>query len=225
MKDDTPCTQLGGIILAGGASKRMGKDKAGLQWQGTTILKCLCNSLNALSPLVVVGPFHRQMIPLQAGIRVEFDAKPYAGPLAGLAHGLESFPASSHVFVTGCDYPGMNMLVATQLHQELEQADAVVLTHRGYRQPLPGVYRASILPCLQQLLHRSETSLQALLNAIETKLVPESVWQTWPDITSQLTHFNTWEEYEAALSLTSAAASSSQPDHPVQLTGEQPHPQ
>jgi molybdenum cofactor guanylyltransferase len=191
---------LSGIILAGGASRRMGRDKATLPWGDSTVLEHLCRQLQPLSLLVVVGPDEQRLPPVPGGTLV-YDDQPYAGPLAGLAKGLAYFPTEAVVLVTGCDYPLLTMELVMQLLQAMNDAEAVVLVKDGVRQPFPGIYRAAMLPKVEQLLEVGRRSMQALLDAVECKTIAESMWQAWPGVERQLTNINTPEEYQRALRL------------------------
>lgn len=191
---------LGGIILAGGASRRMGRDKATLPWGGGTVLEHLCRQLQPLSPLVVVGP-HDRRLPMQPGVTLVHDDTPYAGPLAGLARGLACFPAEAVVLATGCDYPLLTMDLVSRLHLNLNDADAIMLMKDDVRQPLPGIYRNAILPQVERLLQSGERSLQALLDTVRCEVIPDSSWQSWPKASIQLTNVNTPDEYEQAVQL------------------------
>jgi molybdopterin-guanine dinucleotide biosynthesis protein A len=193
--------RLGGIILAGGASRRMGRDKATLPWRDVTVLEYLCKQFQPLSPLVVVGPQDRQLSAVD-GVKLVYDDEPYAGPLAGMANGLACFPPEAAVLVTGCDYPLLTMGLVTQLHQMLNDAEAVVLMHDGIRQPFPGIYRATVLPTVERVLRTGQRSVQALLDAVVgCQAIPETTWQSWPEAAQQLMNINTPDEYQRAIML------------------------
>ena len=81
----------GGLILAGGASRRMGADKALLDWAGATALERVWSVAEALcggSVLVCGGDYGRPFVP---------DPQPRAGPVAGLLAGAAALKAR------GCD--------------------------------------------------------------------------------------------------------------------------
>lgn len=81
-----------GIILAGGQSRRMGKDKAELPWEEGTMLTATVDKLLLLcSEVVVVGPRRT----LAREVRWTEDRYIGKGPLAGLHAGLEEAACSS----------------------------------------------------------------------------------------------------------------------------------
>ncbi|HMO37106.1 MAG TPA: NTP transferase domain-containing protein, partial [Gemmatales bacterium] len=94
------------IILAGGASKRMGRDKATLPWNGKTLLEDLVQRFHQYSSkILVVAAIQQKIPPLPEHVHLVHDASAFPGPLWGLYYGLRAVMHSGPVFVTGCDYP------------------------------------------------------------------------------------------------------------------------
>jgi molybdopterin-guanine dinucleotide biosynthesis protein A len=191
-------SSLGGIILAGGASRRMGRDKATLPWGESTLLEHLSRQFRPLTPLVIVGP-HDRNLPSLPGLTMVYDDAPFSGPLAGLVRGLACFPEEAVVLVTGCDYPLLTMSLVLLLHEAMNEANAVVLMKDGVRQPLPLICRASILPYGSSLLQEGHRSLQVMLDNVNCKAIEESIWQAWPEVDTQLVNLNTPDDYQQAL--------------------------
>ena len=75
---------MGVVVLAGGASKRMGQDKRLLEVGGTTLLlRAVSTALAASSDLVVVTDHHLPSLP--DGVDQVYDVWPGAGPTIGLS--------------------------------------------------------------------------------------------------------------------------------------------
>ena len=83
---DTEPTPWVGVVLAGGRSSRMGRDKARLAWRDQSLLAHACATLQAAGTceVVVSGDY-----PEYAGIP---DALPALGPLGGLASVVDALP-------------------------------------------------------------------------------------------------------------------------------------
>lgn len=96
--------QFGIAIVAGGKSRRMGRDKAALVYAGQTLLERVTRAaLGAGLPACVVG---RECPADWTGGSVPFlpDFAPDCGPLGGLAAALAHF-APRGVLLAGCDMP------------------------------------------------------------------------------------------------------------------------
>ena len=80
---------LQAVVLSGGASRRMGRDKALLPHAaGGTWLEHITDLLNSLDlPVLVltIHPSHEQLLQTHQGVNVQRDATPGAGPLKAIA--------------------------------------------------------------------------------------------------------------------------------------------
>lgn len=135
---------LSGLVLAGGRSSRMGREKALLLMpDGRTLLQRQIDLLRAAgagSVNVSVGP---GKVFSMVGAGAISDAVPDAGPLAGIAAGLRAAPPGL-VLVLAVDMPRMG---EEQLCQLVEQATAdcgVVPVWEGRCESLVAVYPAAL---------------------------------------------------------------------------------
>src|SRR4051812_49738323 len=84
-------TRLGGIILCGGRSRRMGRPKAWLPFAGEPMLARVVRLLGeVVHPLVVVAAPGQDLPPLPPDVLAARDPEEGRGPLQGLAAGLEA---------------------------------------------------------------------------------------------------------------------------------------
>src|SRR5437764_7598096 len=99
--------RVGGIILCGGQSKRMGRPKAWLPFGGELMLPRVVRLLGeAVAPVVVVAAPGQDVPPLPAGVRVVRDEREARGPLQGLAAGLDALQGvADAAYVSSCDVP------------------------------------------------------------------------------------------------------------------------
>lgn len=157
-----------GILLCGGASRRMGLPKNSLIWRGETLLH---RGLAALAPCAserMVSAAPEQELPaLPAGVRRVNDPRSGCGPLMGLSTALAVAQeiGCDAAIVLAVDMP----LVTTALLYEMMEAlgphdEAVVPRAGGRRQPLCAVYRTRIVSVAQSVLDRGDSSVQALLD-------------------------------------------------------------
>src|SRR5437016_1263866 len=99
--------RVGGIVLCGGQSKRMGKPKAWLPFAGQTMLGHIINILNdVVRPIVVVAAPDQDIPPVPKDVSVVRDDREGRGPLEGLAAGLAALEGQAEAaYVSSCDVP------------------------------------------------------------------------------------------------------------------------
>lgn len=157
------------IILAGGQSRRMGRDKLSLPAAGETLLSRALRRYRAVFDKVLVSVAGPEKYPELGDARV-FDRYPGAGPMAGLHAGL--LRVGEDVFLTGGDMPFSSPEKALMLASLAGEKDACVLTDEtGRWEPLFGFYRLSVLPRAEELLSSGRRSMGALLGSIALREV------------------------------------------------------
>ncbi len=158
--------EASGVVLAGGRSLRMGRDKLPLKVGGVALLERVLNVLaTRCAEVIVVG----EDVPRDvAGHRVP-DLRPGTeGPLAGMEAGLS---AARHrvVFVAAGDMPFVPGQMVDFLLGRLAERDlsAVLPRHGGLPQPLCAAYDRGILPRLAAALDSGIRSVRDLLGGLE----------------------------------------------------------
>ena len=150
------------VILAGGRSSRMGRDKAELPLGGETFLARLIREYTPGFPVYVsVGEAGR--FPCD-GAKELVDRHPGMGPLAGLEAAFVGTDADA-VFLTATDLPFGTLELAQRLLDMLGDADACVIRRSdGNMEPAFGVYRRSCLPAVQRLLAENRRAFRGLFS-------------------------------------------------------------
>jgi molybdenum cofactor guanylyltransferase len=143
------------IVLAGGASARMGRPKALLPFGPETLIERIVRRFAAVSTEVIVvsGP-HVRLPPLPREARVVEDETPLRGPLSGLAGGLRA-AASETSFVCGCDHPFLEPALASFLVERCRAtpgAAAVWARWDDSPQPLVAAYRKDLSEVVDGML-------------------------------------------------------------------------
>lgn len=172
------------IVLAGGQSSRMGRDKAMIRLQGIPLLRQVCNvALDCASQVYVVTPWsERYQDILPEGCRVirevplPGEASSH-GPLVGFAQGLAQVE-TDWVLLLACDLPQLQVQVLQDWATELEKTapDAIALLPRqSHRwEPLCGFYRCQCLPLLTQFINEGGRSFQRWLAQHPVQELPVS---------------------------------------------------
>lgn len=185
-----------GAILAGGRSRRMGRDKAGLLLGGQRLIAW---GLGALRPLVAeVLVIANDPAPFaDLGIRVVPDTLPGVGPVGGI-HAALAASTLPHVFCLACDMPFAQPAVIGYLCQLAPGFDVVVpWSGRGY-EPLHAVYGRACLPVIEAMLRAGERRMEAAFPAMRTRRVEPAELQRLDPALEGFFNINTEADLEAA---------------------------
>ena len=165
---------LSGVILAGGASRRMGVDKAVLQTRGRRLVDRAAMTLGEIVDDVVCARGNRSPLDLDGIIEVP-DAVADAGPLGGLVAGLEAVRPDL-VAVLAVDLPTPNAAVLRRLAEHHDGSDAVVPVVYGRWQPLHAIWARSAAPALRRRLDSDDRSLAGALRTLDIVEIGPEGW-------------------------------------------------
>ncbi len=184
------------VILAGGLSRRMGRDKAALPAGDGTLIEHLARRLApVVDETIVAGGSGRDHPP---GARIVPDQYPGLGPLAGIHAGLLA-ARYAHVWVVGCDLPDADPGLASLLRGLAGDYDAVVPRLDGEPQGVCALYDRALASRIEDLLNAGERRVKMLLAASNVRYVtPEELRVVDPELRS-FRNINTPAEYEAWL--------------------------
>ena len=155
------------VILAGGQSRRMGRDKLRLTLSGEALLERALRRFSAEFGSVRVSTGSPERYPELGSCRI-FDRYPGAGPLAGLHAALAE--TGEDVFLVGGDMPLASPEAAKKLIALAGDCDACVPTDaEGRWEPLFGFYRQRILPEAEALLCEGKNSMAGLLKRLKLR--------------------------------------------------------
>lgn len=171
----TPGTRRGALVLAGGRSTRMGRDKASLPWgpDGGTLLQHVVARLADVVGEVLVVARRAQVLPaLPADVRVVHDEVEDLGPLGGLLAGLRAAQADA-VFATACDTPWLRRAVVEQLFEAQPAGGVAVATTGGFAHPLAAVYPRAAADEIAALLAAGRRRPLDLFGRLPTAAVEE----------------------------------------------------
>ena len=192
---------VAGIVLCGGQSKRMGRPKAWLPFDGEIMLSRVVRLLGeVVSPIVVVAAPEQDVPPLPAGVRVVRDEERGRGPLQGLAAGLSSLAGVADcVYLTSCDVPFLQSAFVRRLVELLAEHHICVPRVGEFHHPLAAVYRLDVLPVVNRLLAEDRLRPFFLFEQVPTRVVEAAELADVDPTFQTLRNLNTPEVYEAAL--------------------------
>lgn len=177
---------LEGLVLMGGRSTRMGKDKFSLEMQGITLLEKTRSKLFHVCQKVHVSGRSEQRID-----SVDFipDVILDMGPIGGILSAMEARPDKA-LLVCAVDLPRLSLSLLRQLVDERDPFKvATAFTIDGYNEPLCAIYEPRARAELFQCLGRRRNCPRAVLKHANTKLIP------CPE-PEAMGNANTPEEYE-----------------------------
>ncbi|MFC1496916.1 molybdenum cofactor guanylyltransferase [Verrucomicrobiota bacterium] len=158
------------IVMAGGASKRMQKDKSMLMVDGRPLIANICNQLAGNFDQILVSANDQNKYTF-LGFDVIPDKTPDNGPLMGIASALEA-SVNALNFIAACDIPDVDMVLTRQMLREAEDYDVVVPRTSGDKiEPLFAVYRKSVLKAMQSALLSNERRVGAVLDVCRVKYI------------------------------------------------------
>lgn len=191
-------TNISGVVLAGGQSRRMGKDKRVLEWEGTTFLDKVCLIMGDLFDEVLLVTATEDYPCGHLPVRLVTDAIPQKGSLGGLFTGLRE-ASHSWVFVVACDMPFLNSLVISRLCA-LPESDVLMVKLATGFQPLHGRYSKRCSFIMEQMIHDGNLRIQSLVKdpSLSVQIVEESLFQDIDPHGYSFLNINTPSDYEFA---------------------------
>jgi molybdopterin-guanine dinucleotide biosynthesis protein A len=194
---------VGGIVLCGGQSSRMGRPKAWLPFGDEVMLQRVVRILGSVvAPVVVVAALDQEVPPLPADVAIVRDEERGRGPLQGLLAGLQALRGKvDAAFLSSCDVPFLKPAFVRRLIDLLASASICVPRFGEYHHPLAAVYRLDVIGVVQRLLGENRLRPVFLFDSVATRVVQANELADIDSEMISLRNLNTPEEYEAALQL------------------------
>jgi molybdopterin-guanine dinucleotide biosynthesis protein A len=183
-------------VLAGGASKRMGRPKAALPWGAGTLIEFQTARLALLfqevflvvktSPDYPIGP-----------ARVLLDGASDFAAIHGLVRALEE--AEDRIFILAVDLPALTHDVVREIAVRGMQtpAPALVPEADGRLQPLAAVWRRSAARFARNRIAQGKLALNALAEEVGAEILPERVWRALDPSGNAFANVNTLSDWAA----------------------------
>lgn len=176
---------LGLLILAGGQSSRMGKEKPGLPFPDPSDPPLICRVAAGVAE-IAGPPTIAGSDDYGTGWPLVKDEESLSGPVAGLIAGLAQ-NSRDLVLVLAADLPFPSPLLAEGLAEIARReptAQAVVPERAGQLEPLFAIYRRDAAPDLRamarQLIRPGKgPSLRRVVAGVRLRRVAESDWRLW----------------------------------------------
>ena len=187
---------LTGIVLAGGLSSRMGRDKALLPWGDSDLLHTVLDRLEPVcSELIVISNITRTIS--YPKVRQTADFYPQCGPLAGIQAGLLA-AKNEYSFFVACDMPFLNTNAVAFMADSVEGYDAVVPFVGGYFHPLHAIYHRICLRWIEPMLTAGDYRVLNFYPKIRLRRVTAAELRPFDPELKTLDNINTPAEFSAS---------------------------
>ena len=186
---------LTGIVLAGGGSRRMGRDKAFLELGGRALIEIVIEHLGkACAEVLVVSPDARPFHHL--GVPVVEDRFHGVGVLGGLHAGLD---AASHevTVVVGCDMPFLDPDLLRAFAGWADGFDVAVLRQGEYVEPLHGAYRRTCGAAIEAVLREGRRRIVSFFPRVRVRYVTTAQVAPFDAQLRSIRNVNTPQDWEA----------------------------
>ena len=166
------------VILAGGLSTRMGRDKASEMLLGRSLLQRVIDRVAGLATdLILVSAAGQALPDVSAPVPVRIVEDEYAriGPLGGICSGLSGL-TSRYAVTVACDMPLLQPPLLAELLLQAPNHDAVVPLN-GPPEPLCAVYSVDCLSVIRDRIEAGEYKLTGFLDAVDVLYIEPETWR------------------------------------------------
>ena len=162
--------QITAIILAGGKSSRLKKNKAFLPINGKTLIETVIGNLTPYFDEIIISASSKRKLcglPCQTVL----DEQPGFGPLMGILSGLRASKNQNN-FIIACDIPEFNHPFFTKMLPYINHHEIVVpVNGHNLFEPLFAFYRKNLIPLLEKHMQQDKRKVNQLLANCHTKYV------------------------------------------------------
>ena len=187
---------LTAFILAGGKSKRMGVDKAFVDYDGCTLLARALDLARSVTPDVRILGSQEKFAPFAPVVEDIFRD---CGPLGGIHAALRASLTELNL-VLAVDTPFVSWAFAQYLitlARGAPEAAAVVPRDGSFWQPLCGVYRREFADAAENALQAGRNRIDLLFDAVRTRVIEREELEGAGFSRAIFRNLNTPEELEA----------------------------
>jgi molybdopterin-guanine dinucleotide biosynthesis protein A len=188
--------ELTGLVLAGGSSLRMGRDKALLEIDGKPLIRLVVERLARICEevLVVGGDADAYA---EFGATLIDDVFSGVGVLGGLHAGLQAARCELALAV-GCDMPFLNADLLLAFASWAEGYDAALLRQGEQVEPLHGAYRRTCLAPIEKAIRAGERRVVSFFPDVSVRYVTREEVEAFDPQLRSFVNVNTVEEWQAA---------------------------
>lgn len=163
--------EITGIILAGGKSSRMGKDKALFDFMGKKLVSYAIEALKPICGTLIISANQTHEIYETFGLSVVSDEVRNVGPIGGILTCLKHSD-TQHNLVISCDTPFVGADLFRHLLNEIENFQVVVPSHETFLiEPLNAYYNTNVIGEMEKSIHNGNYKLMDFFKKVRFKSV------------------------------------------------------
>lgn len=162
---------LSGIILSGGKSIRMGRNKAFIEIDGKPIIHRIQSLFEKVFNETIIVTNQKELF-LSFNSKIYTDLIPQRGVLGGLYTGLffSSFPYS---FCVACDMPLLKEGLINYLIKKIEDYDVIVPRTKDGLQPLHAIYSKHCLGPIRNIMDEGKYKIIDIYPMVNVRVIEE----------------------------------------------------
>ncbi len=160
------------IVLAGGKSIRLGREKALEKVKGRPLIQLVIDRLSSLGNEIMVVTSQINTLP-DLGVKKVIDIYPNKGPLGGIYSGLMAAPCF-YSLVVGCDMPLLNVALLRHIMELSPGFDVVIPRVNDNVEPLHAVYSKNCLATIEAALKRNRLQIQGFFHQVKVKYIEDA---------------------------------------------------
>lgn len=161
-----------GIILAGGKSSRMGRDKGIVDLKGRAMIEHVIESAKAVTHNIIIIANNDNYN--QFGFPVYSDLIPERGPIGGIVTGLH-YSQTDRNLILSCDIPFVSVELLRKLTETKSEASIIAPETEEGTEPLCAIYRQSNATYLRERINQNRLSMRDALKAADCYTIKISV--------------------------------------------------
>ena len=192
--------ETSGVALAGGLSRRLGRDKAIEPVGGELLISRVISRLSHVSGQIVVvvnEPGRAKALPLPESATVAVDVYPNKGSLGGIYTGL-SAAACDWAFVVSCDMPFLNTALLSYMSSLRDGYDVVAPVIDDRPEPTHALYHKVCLPHIRRRLEAGELKISGFFEEVRVRYVPQAELDRIDPARLSFFNVNTQEDLDRA---------------------------
>ena len=194
---------VSGIVLAGGMSRRLGRNKVVEPVGGEALISRVVGRLSQVveRTVVVVNDKERaSLLSLPDSAKVAIDIYPDKGSLGGIFTGLSAIEAEWGIVVAG-DMPFLNVELLAYMLSIREGFDAVVPQLNGRPEPTHAAYSISCVPHIKSRVLADDLKIAGFFDDVRVNVVPEEQVEKLDPERLSFFNVNTQQDLDRALDL------------------------
>ena len=157
--------KISAVSLAGGESRRMGKDKATLLFRGKPLWQIQLELLRKLEPTEIFVSARTDPVWRPVDMQFVADDPPSRGPMSGLATSLAKV-RTKHLLALAIDMPVITEKYLRSLCSQIEPSRGVIAKIDDRFEPLAAIYPHEALANFQSALSGTDFSMQTVVGCL-----------------------------------------------------------